>query len=313
MVFNVSIFFSSKYSIRALYLYARIRFYAKDRGGYIDGFEMTARERYDHFPLLIDNNLVTPDGKRLANHRRATKAGERNIIYVKVAESDIASLNAFRGFMVALAEEKLILESYKRKKLDELIHKESEEDLQLDLQKLKKRLKLWVSAKGESRKLHDLEKRMLMNSNEYYGIKANKTVADMLRISVSTLKRWREHSPNRYRTSFDNRKSGVVITGNSFSTPGFKQELYHSDIYINWDKENLRPSHEVLEDFYDIESILDGDSTDKGFVAYRGRNFSYDIKVKRKEIVGQRRVFYPQKEWRWNTNFRYSKSPWIGC
>lgn len=311
MLFNSTFLLRTDVSVELKYLYAKLRFFAKDRSGFIDRYDFTVREKYDKLPQLIKLRLVTPDGKRIVHHRRATKSGEWNITYSKVKDSDIESKDAFRGMLIALAEEKLIRHSIYKKKHEEALAKIDSGESRLDLDDVSDKFCRNLRLK-DRRKLTELEKRTLESKSEYYGIKAQAVIANVLGISVATLKRWRKHSPNRYRTLYHDLEGDFTIRASKFSDTVKKQVFdtcVESGLRVDWKKFDNRESGEIYKVYRFLESIIKDGVKNKGFVMNK-EDFGYYVKLKRTEIAGEKRLSYPKKDKRKSNIIKRAKNPW---
>lgn len=190
-----------------LHLYYRLRIYSLTRGGSIIGFKFTNSERYTHFKELKRLGWVTED--RFVSYRKTISKYARIRICTRVDINEIATLEKFKGFLIASAEsyilhrnnkiqtgraKKLILGEYVKRDWDQWGTTQNE--------------KFWLKTK----KISFNEKPAIIG-RVYTGI-----ICHMMGISKRTITRWRKDSPNFYKTVWY-RPDNVPFSGRN-------QEMY---------------------------------------------------------------------------------------
>ena len=153
-----------------LYLYQRLRWYAKDRGGIISGFEFSKTEKYDVLPKLAKNGWV--EGDKITKHRNLLVKYNCSNISVRMSEYDLLSLENFKAFLIASCEAYVVgsTEKKDRKNLN------------------KNSVECWAKKKGEDLGLHK------KNENAKNGEVLNSNLSKLMGISKSSVTRWRRLS-----------------------------------------------------------------------------------------------------------------------
>lgn len=151
-----------------LYLYQRLRWFAKDHGGSISGFPFSKTEKYDVFPKLLNNGWVTND--KVVKHRDLlTKYGCSNNS-TRITEYDLINLDNFKAFLLSTCEAYVI--SYDKKKINKKSPSSS-----------------WDKKKGgESRAPSE------KIENGKKGVIVNSKISKLMSISVPSITRWRRLS-----------------------------------------------------------------------------------------------------------------------
>lgn len=264
MLFNEQFLRSKARQIVPLYLYVRLREYAAQRGGYIDGFKLTKREQYNILPILVEWGVLSNDKRKILSHRKATKRGQWNITYVMVTKDDIASLNDFKGFLVGMVERSIM---------------ESDVDSQEN-----------NDPKWNAKGLHCLsnsperggifKKRMSEDGSVCEGMVTLERVAQKLGISTRTVKRWRKYSPNQYFTDYYTIER-LSITPRSLTKRDKEKYLEGKDFALDYRNELDRA--QCIRNIEAISAFLSGNVIANCFLR-KTNDFGYETVAKRTGI-----------------------------
>lgn len=167
----VNIHFNNLYASNTaeLYLYHRLRWHAKNNGGYIYGFNFSKTEMYDLMPKLIKRGWVTKD--KIIKHRAVLSKNNCSNYSARITEYELSSIENFKGFLIASCEAYVI--GTKCKKED----KTNSSNL--------------VGYKKKGGKDSVLSKK---NENKKLGEVINSNISRLMGISVSSVTRWRRLS-----------------------------------------------------------------------------------------------------------------------
>ncbi len=161
--------------ISELYLYQRLRWYAKDRAGSIKGFSFSKTELYDILPKLVEKGWVLTD--RVIKHRNLLNKYKCSNYSSRISEYDLSSIDNFKAFVFSSCES-FILFTRQRKR-----NKIGASKLYLNG---------WVKKRGQNIKNYSGDK---IENNLNKDI-ANSVISKILNISNSTVSRWRSLSHN---------------------------------------------------------------------------------------------------------------------
>jgi len=205
----VNIAFNNTFAKKAglLYLYYKLRLYSSTRGGSIVGFKFTRSERYGNFKELKKLGWVTED--RFISYRKTVSKYTFLTISTKITENDLAKLNNFKGFLIAATESYVLhrnnkIQSGRAKKI------RNGEFINRDWDKMgnTQNEKFWLKTKKIA-----VDEEPGIIGRVYTGM-----IAEMMGISLRTITRWRNSSPNKYKTVWY-RPENVPFSGRN-------QEMY---------------------------------------------------------------------------------------
>lgn len=187
----VNIEFNNMFAKKAsmLYLYYRLRDYSSTRGGSIVGFKFTRSDRYGNFKELKKLGWVTED--RFVNYRNTVLKYVSISVSTRVTKNDLASLNNFKGFLIASTESYILNRNNK-----------------IQIGRARKRVagdyieRNWDNAGATSNEKFWLKTKKIVFDGKpsiigrvYAGL-----ISKIMGISLRTITRWRLCSPNSYRT-----------------------------------------------------------------------------------------------------------------
>lgn len=185
-----------------MYLYLKLRIYAAQKAGYFNDYKFTKHERYRLLPYLEKAGLLSISENRLFSHRKSTKTGQSNIVYVTVTSEHLASEKSFKGFMIAFAERYLLRLSHRSQAPDEMTSLDVESVISdRDMyQKLAEENGWSFHSKQFVTSIQTIgSRRMTKDKKVLSGIIRREAIAKFLGVSVASVKRWRKESPNIYR------------------------------------------------------------------------------------------------------------------
>lgn len=186
----VNISFNNMFTdkVNMLYLYYRLRMFAKSRGGYITGFPFSHNEKYKLIPQLNKLGFVEKD--KVTSYRELCNKHKAVNIYTKIYESDLTTLDDFKGFLISSTESYVLKRNYKiqegkAKRIDgyEFVKRD------------------WVNAGGDNKSKHwfKVKKIELDGSDALMGRVFTSIIKDMMNISTRSISRWRQNSSNQYK------------------------------------------------------------------------------------------------------------------
>jgi hypothetical protein len=199
--------------ISELYLYQRLRWYAKDRAGSIKGFPFSKTDFYDILPKLIEKGWVLAG--RVVKHRNLLSKYKCSNYASRISEYDLSSIDNFKAFVFSSCES-FILFARKRK-----ANKREAGKIYLNN---------WVKKRGQGNKSYSGNK---IENNLNKDI-ANSVISKILNVSNSTVSRWRRLSHNLNYNTYTMKatvhnslksEASFILSPNS----GGKSNLYFND------------------------------------------------------------------------------------
>jgi len=230
MVVNIHFNNLNASNISELYLYQRLRWYAKDHGGSIKGFNFSKTELYNILPKLTKRGWVSKD--KIVKHRTLLNRYNCSNYSSRLTDYDLSSIDNFKAFVLSTCESYILFNrSSKKNKIREA----------------KSGYNCWVQKKG----IGYFSNSEYFIENNFNSDIANSVLSKILNISLSSVSRWRKISNalnyseytvkanvySRYpvasrvvRGSLDEssvmNKITVLSAGNSTPKPGFNSKMY---------------------------------------------------------------------------------------
>ncbi len=174
--------------VNVLYLFYRLRFFADARGGFFKGFLFTNHEKYKLLPELLELGLIE-EGEKIKGYRKICNKYRCVNKYTRIVESDLESLDAFKGFLLGTAESYVL---NRNNKIQEGKAKS------YDGNSFENRN--WVDAgDGVNNKFWLKTKKIKSQEvDAVIGRVYNNTLTEFTGLSTRTISRWRKHSKNQY-------------------------------------------------------------------------------------------------------------------
>lgn len=171
LLFNIHFLTKNCGKLDCLYMYAKLRMYARKHGGYIEGYNFTHHEKYNILPKL--KSLGWVKGKFIVNHRKICNREGVYFLFTELEESFLESKDAFRGFILGVAE------TYSLRRT-------------ISPSKFRRSPSPVIGSERES-KFHQQK-----ITGEYTGIVYNGSLRSILGLTERTISRWRKFSRNKY-------------------------------------------------------------------------------------------------------------------
>ena len=187
MLISVEHITQDKSKIKYLYLFFKIRNYAKSRGGYFHGFSFSRHERERLLPWLRQNGYIT--GWKINSYRKICLAQEFDPWkMVELREEQLENKNSFKRWILTITEAMLMDWRYKLQngKLKETDHRS------------KSKIRKQLNGKAMNLKRFRIEK----FSEGYSGRISNLILSESIGICKQTISNWRKKSKKGANTYF---------------------------------------------------------------------------------------------------------------
>lgn len=176
--------------VSELYLFYRLRMYALNRGGSIKDFKFTANEKYRLLPELERLGWVKND--YVVNYRKLCNRLESVGIWVRMPDTVLSSIKAFKGFLIACSEAYILRRNNRIQERKGKVFNVKENTFEK---------KDWDRRHGSAFWLK-VKKISLDGVEAHMGRVYVNTLEQMMGLSKRTISRWREESLNEYRKRY---------------------------------------------------------------------------------------------------------------
>jgi nucleoside-triphosphatase THEP1 len=169
-----------------MYLYYRLRMYASLNGGSFQGFNFSKTEKYDVLPKI--QKLGWVNGFNVVKYRKILNRYSCRNIYFNLEESNLLDINSFKAVLIATTEKYLL--DVKQSIVD---------NKRIKRDSLGKKTKVnWDKLRGTSKALLKTTKKIDNFGNKTVSGRAfNSEISRIMKISQSTITRWRKESKDR--------------------------------------------------------------------------------------------------------------------